>query len=238
MEPSLEHSIWFQDQAFAFIYLPKVACTSWKLFLWQASGELLPPGLEYRGVHDPSQLKLPYVGRMSIAQQETYLRKLAEGLITAVAVVREPRSRVLSAYLDKILLHKNPSSQFTQTVLPTIREIYGLKPDERPSFEQFLRWNQTHVNRSKWNPHWRPMVDLLGRPAALELWPMENMNGAVQSVNQHLGSKIKFPKRDALGPRLTHNSKTRIKQFYGPTELKLVEQMYSDDLQLHASLID
>ena len=82
------------------------------------------------------------------------------------------------------------------------------------------------------------MVDLLGTPAALELWPMEEMTAAVRRVNQYLGSNITFPQREALGPRLTHNSQTRIKQFYGPSELKLVEEMYSEDLELHASLTD
>ena len=237
MEPSLEHCIWFKDQAFAFIYLPKVACTSWKLFLWQASGQRLPPGLGYRGVHDPSQLALPYVERMPIAQQRTFLHELAAGQITAVSVVREPRSRVLSAFLDKILLHRNPLSHFNQKVLPAIQEMFGLRQDERPSFEQFLRWNQSQVDRSEWNPHWRPMVNLLGHPGLLELWPMDRMDQAILRVNQYFGREVTFPGREALGPRRTYNSQTKINQFYGPSESKLVEEMYSDDLQLHASLI-
>ena len=237
MQPSLEHCIWFRDQAFAFIYLPKVACTSWKLFLWQASGHILPPGLQYRDVHDASRLSLPYVGQMPTSQQQDFLKELAAQRIKAAAVIREPRSRVLSAYLDKILLHSNPQSKFSRTVLPAIQRVYALKPGQRPSFEQFLRWNQSHVDRRQWNPHWRPMVDLLGTPQGLELWPMERIDAAAQSVNRHLGSQVAFPQRQALGPRLTHNSQTKLDQFYGPSELTLVEEMYRDDLKLHAELV-
>ena len=237
MHPSLEHCIWFKDQAFAFIYLPKVACTSWKLFLWQASGNPLPPGLAYRDVHDASRLSLPYVGRMPAMQQQQFLQELEGQRINTVAVVREPRSRILSAYLDKILLHSNPQSKFSRTVLPAIQQLYGLQPNQRPSFEQFLRWNQEHLDRRHWNPHWRPMVDLLGTPPRLELWPMERIDAAVRSVNQLLGSEVTFPQRQALGPRLTHNSQAKLEQFYGPLELTLVEQMYRDDLELHAELV-
>ena len=126
MHPSLEHCIWFQEQEFAFIYLPKVACTSWKLYLWQASGHVLPPNLQYRDVHDPRQLALPYVDIMPTNMQRDFLKKLEQGQVMAMAVIREPRSRVLSAYLDKILLHSNPQSKFSRSVLPAIQNAFGL----------------------------------------------------------------------------------------------------------------
>lgn len=79
MQPSLEHSIWFQEQDFAFIYLPKVACTAWKLHLWQASGHAIAADLNYYDVHNPGRLALPYVAEMPKEQQQAYLHKLEKG---------------------------------------------------------------------------------------------------------------------------------------------------------------
>ena len=237
MHPSLEHSIWFQEQNFAFLYLPKVACTSWKLFLWQACGHAIPVNLEYRDVHNPLRLGLPYVGRMPKEQQQTFLHKLAHGQMTAMAVIRNPRVRVLRAYLDKILFHNNPKSIFSRSVLPAIQKTMGLTADQRPSFEQFLRWNQTQPDVVKWNDHWRPMVHLLGNPERLQLWPMEQLDSAVQAANRQFNCTLTFPHRQVLGPRQTYNSQTMLERYYGPLEQTLVNEMYRDDLQLHAALV-
>jgi len=237
MQPSLEHSIWFTDHQFAFIYLPKVACTGWKLFFWQASGHDIPSDLEYRDVHNPGRLTLPYVGRMPKDRQESYLRRLELGELTAMAVIRNPRSRVLSAYLDKILFHRNPHSIFSRKVLPAIQNFFGLMTTQRPSFEQFLRWNQAQAAAQHWNPHWRPMVHLLGNTNRLQLWPMEHLDSAVQAANRQLNCNLSFPKRQILGPRPTYNSHEQLERYYGPLEETLVDQMYRDDLELHAALV-
>ena len=237
MQPSLEHSIWFQEQNFAFIYLPKVACTAWKLHLWQASGHAIPADLNYHDVHNPSRLVLPYVAQMPREQQQTYVHKLEQGQLTAMAVIRDPRSRVLSAYLDKILFHSNPESKFSRSVLPAIQTSFGLMAEQRPSFEQFLRWNQAQPDAQHWNPHWRPMVHLLGSTDRLRLWPMEQLDSAVRAANRQFNCNLTFPKRQVLGPRQTYKSQTQLEQYYGPLEQTLVNEMYRDDLELHAALV-
>ena len=236
MQPSLEHCIWFQEQEFAFIYLPKVACTSWKLYLWQASGNVLPPNLQYRDVHDPRLLALPYVGNMPINRQRDFLNKLEQGQLMAMAVIREPRSRVLSAYLDKILLHSNPQSKFSRSVLPAIQSTFGLATEQRPSFEQFLSWNRAQPDVQHWNPHWRPMVHLLGSTERLQLWTMEAISSAVRAANKRFNCDLSFPHRQALGHRPTNNSQLQLEQFYGQQEKTLIKEMYWEDIQLHAAL--
>ena len=237
MQPSLEHSIWFNEQRFAFVYLPKVACTSWKLFLWQVSGQPLPPDLEYRQVHEVGRLPLPYVGGMEPAQQQQFLGALHSGDLLTIAVVRDPQSRVLSAYLHKILFHDNPVSQFSRSVLPAIQRFHGLKPTQRPSFEQFLQWNGSQPDSRVWNPHWRPMVHLLGPCQRLRLWPMERMEDAIQTVNERFGTNCPFPNRQALGPRVTYNSQDQLTRYVGAKEQTLLQELYRDDLTLHAELV-
>ena len=182
IQPSLQHSIWFQEQNFAFNYLLKVACTAWKLHLWQVSGHVIPADLNYHDVHNPGRLVLPYVAQMPKEQQLAYLHKLEEGPLTAMAVILDPRSRVLSAYLDKILFHSNPESKFSRSVLPAIQTSFGLAAEQPPSFEQFLCWNQAQPHAQQWNPHWRPMVHLMGSTERLQFWPMEQLDSAVRAA--------------------------------------------------------
>jgi len=153
-----------------------------------------------------------------------------------MAVIREPKSRVLSAYLDKILLHSNPQSKFSRRVLPSIQKAFGLRNDQRPSFEQFLQWNQSQTDIRQWNPHWRPMVHLLGSTNHLKLWTMKQINSAIQVANKKFDCDLTFPQKDALGPRPTNNSQLRLDQFYGHQEKRLVEEMYAADITLHAAL--
>jgi len=237
MQPSLEHSIWYEAQDFAFIYLPKVACTAWKLFLWQASGHAIPADLQYKDVHNPNCLVLPYVGQMPKERQQVYLQKLDQGQLTAMAVIRNPFSRILSAYLDKILYHENPRSQLSLSALPATQNSFGLTSDQRPSFEQFLRWIKAQPDTQQWNSHWRPMVQFLGNTKRLQLWPMEQLDKAVHAANTQFSCNLSFPHRQILGPRQTYNSQTQFERYYGPLEQTLVNEMYRDDLELHAALV-
>ena len=71
---------------------------------------------------------------------------------------------VLSAYLDKILFHKNPESSFSKIILPEIREYHNLNNEQRPSFHNFLSWNK-YISIEKglmMNDHWQPMSEILG----------------------------------------------------------------------------
>ena len=46
--PSPDHSIWLRSQAAVFVYLPKVACTSWKLHLAAALGVQAHQEISYK----------------------------------------------------------------------------------------------------------------------------------------------------------------------------------------------
>ena len=64
-----------------------MACTAWKLHLWQVSGHAIPADLNYHDVHNPGRLVLPYVAQMPKEQQLAFLHKLEEGPLTAMAVI-------------------------------------------------------------------------------------------------------------------------------------------------------
>ena len=66
---------------------------------------------------------------------------------------------------------------------------------------------------------------------------MEQMSTAVTVAGRHLGRQLPFPTAQALGPRPTNNSQWQMERFYGPQEQKLVQEMYGEDIELHAALV-
>lgn len=237
--PSLGHTIWLRQQQAAFVYLPKVACTSWKLYLWQALGHQLPDGFDYRRVHDPTTLPLPYVASLPAERQAEFMAGMANGSIASYAVVREPRARILSAYLDKIRHHANPDSFFSREVIPAIQSAAGLAPEQRPSFADFLSWIGSQPHADSLNDHWRPMTQLLGCSEAgaySRLWRMQEMEQAISFFAELLDCRLPFPSRQQLGERRTYDSQTKIANHFGEREQRLFQQLYAADLQLYAQL--
>jgi hypothetical protein len=235
-DPSPIHTIWLRDHKAAFVYLPKVACTSWKLYLWQALGHALPSGFDYRHVHDTATLPLPYVTTLPTHSQLSFREDLSHGTIATYAVIREPKARILSAYLDKIEHHANPRSYFSTVVIPEIQHAAGLDAATRPSFASFLAWIADQPDRHALNDHWRPMTSILGTTEAstyTRLWTMERMDQAIALFATLLETSIPFPGRQHLGARRTYDSQTRLNAYYGPTECDLFDQIYAQDVLLH-----
>lgn len=239
--PSAEHTIWIERHALAFVYIPKVACTSWKLFFYQYLYGGLPAGLAYSQVHDAEKLPLPYVSILNSTQYATYQHAVANHGATFFSVIRDPIQRVLSAFLDKILYHTNTRSFFSECVIPEIFAHHSLSNVKKPTFLQFLQWltesESSHVD----NDHWRPMTRILaGFPESTkcELWPMTKMHLAVDAVNQHLGSSIVFPSRESLGPRTSTRSDQLISHFFCSDSRRLFESYYRSDLELYHRVLD
>jgi hypothetical protein len=243
--PSLDHTIWIESHDLAFVYLPKVACTSWKLFFAKSLDPHSRAPDNYADVHRPAVLPLPYAGGMPPIAQARFREGVKQGSIRLLAVIREPRERILSAYLDKILLHENPDSFFSREVIPAINRHHNLEAGRLPDLEQFLRWlREAPTSTVTNNDHWRPMSALLGLTdeaitagmPGWTLWTMEEMGTAVAHLQQLLGHSIPFPRRQALGPRPTTSSAERMASMFTPSLEPLFEELYGTDLRLMAAL--
>lgn len=239
--PSLNHTIWLEPQGAAFIYLPKVACTSWKLFLGQALGLATPTN--YADVHAAAHLPLPYVSSYPEVDQRRFQALVDRGELELIAVLREPCERILSAYLDKLAYHRNPNSYFSRAVLPAVRAHAGISEGEIPSFCQFLRWIASGSSEHTCNDHWLPMSTLLGLDAPPEstqrwqLWPMAQMQQAAAHVNQLLGANVAFPGAQALGSRPSSGSAEHVAgTIQEPAVQELLLSLYGQDLTLFQSL--
>jgi len=237
--PCAEHTIWLREQKAAFVYIPKVACTSWKLFLARALQLPLPNPLPLAAVHDREQVPLPYLSRMGTGEKARFRIELIAGEITLMAVIRNPRERILSAYLDKVWLHRNPKSYFSLVVLPQLQIDLQLNGLKRPSFLQFLQWLDLGRSSSCSNDHWLPQRRLIGDgetlPAA-QLWPMEHMGEAVAAMQRVIGTSQPFPGREDLAPRKSSGSGSRIQEVFTDEVESQFRQIYADDIDLYRYL--
>ena len=243
--PSLQHCIWMEEIGSAFIYIPKTACTSWKLFLWQLNGNTLSSEISYSNVHNENTIKLPYVYKMNRNRQEEFVNELNKGKISVCSVVREPYSRVLSGYLDKILKHKNPNSSFSRLIIPEIKRYHDLEDSTAPTFLQFLQWNHEKKGKELLNDHWRPATELLGLHENndyldnenVKLWPMTKMNEAADWFKTRFKANIDFPSSQELGTRKTNTSEEQIDRYFGDQEKVVFESIYKQDLSLYQSIM-
>jgi len=242
--PSLSHTIWLEPHQAAFVYLPKVACTSWKLFFARALALPFSEDLSYGQVHAHDCLPLPYVASMPNEDKQRFLAQLAAAEIQLYAVVRDPRQRILSAYLDKIALHRNPDSFFSRQVLPAIQVHARLAASQRPSFEQFLGWLASSPTPLTQNDHWLPMVNLLGlvgpeplpATAYARFWSMEDLIGAADHFRTLLAVQESFPGSEALGPRPSTGSAQLVSSQFVPAVDVLFDPLFGLDLKLYRSL--
>lgn len=231
--PDLNHCIWLEEKKFAFVFVPKVACTSWKIFLHQAIGRSMPADMDYKKVHNRNELKLPYVGSMSERMKIEFKQKLKSGEIRCHAMIRDPYARVLSAYLDKILNHKKLSSKFSRLIIPDIQRKFHKKSWIKPTFNEFLAWCDVQGDPSSWNTHWRPMSKIVGNLRQTKIWTIEQTQIAVKNINKIIERNVEFPSSSYLGDRIVYKSDKRIEEYYGETERKLVDRMYCEDLKLY-----
>lgn len=88
--------------------------------------------------------------------QAARARYLTSGGIRRIGVVRDPYSRVLSAYLNKIAPRVRP-------IYDILLDRHSLPPETRLDFRQFLRL-ESGSPPVQMNPHWRPQHYLLCSP--------------------------------------------------------------------------
>jgi len=246
LNPSIDHCIWIKEKGIAFIFIPKVACTSWKLYLYQLMGNKITDSITYKNVHNINSLSLPYVKAMDVVEQNEFKHALENNELRVCGMIREPKARVLSGYLDKVLHHSNPKSSFSKVVIPAIQRQQGISDGRRPTFKEFLDWNihTEQTNKQKINDHWRPMCHLLGigdvsiiSKDQIKLWDLSQLDIAVKWFNEIFGRELIFPKSQQLGPRQTNKSESKISDYYGREETEKWCMLYERDAILHKKVI-
>jgi hypothetical protein len=134
--------IYNQDRGFVFAYVPKAACTNWKSLLRYMEGH--EDWLDNKLAHDKVNGGLRY---LDLKSQDAVLLKRPD--ISKYTMVREPYSRILSAYINKVeerlpLKTEGPDEDYFYKVVRDIekfrKESLDVKTYPEINFEVFLLW--------------------------------------------------------------------------------------------------
>lgn len=157
-----------------FFTLPKVACTEWKLlFRKMMHLPTWPDTVPLQKLHDPSYNELLYI--------HNYTKKEATNMLiseewTKAVIVREPKERVLSAFLNKFVeepqffLNKCCQAHF----FPSKEEQLVCR--EKKTLGEFTYFLKRTLDCP--NPHWTPQTEAID----LKWWNQMDFVGYMHSV--------------------------------------------------------
>lgn len=193
--------------------VPKVACTSIKhMFFEFENGRPFTPYIangQNRNIHNAV-----YKGLF----REKYPEKRIANS-HRVALVRDPISRFLSAYSNRVVFHKELSRDKAGPKLKAL----GLTPN--PELDQFIDqlddYCQAHGSILH---HTRPMVDFLGKDPAYfsRLYAFSELSQFVSDMSEHLKTELTLGHKQSGGPKLSRD-------LLSAAQLQKLEARYKDD---------
>jgi hypothetical protein len=206
--------------------VPKVGCTVLKQLARRIAGQR-DWLREDEGIHSPQTSGLRYLNH--------YPLKKANDMMTSkewtrLILTRDPKERVLSAFLDKAV--GNKGVYVRDHCCPETRDCI---PN---TFKQFLT-----LITSCDDPHWRPQTYRMES----EYWPFVNFVGRLETAAQHVkvllqrvGAWDEYGKTgwgiygntsifESSAVRHTTGSSSRLQDYYTPSLESKVEQLYRND---------
>jgi chondroitin 4-sulfotransferase 11/chondroitin 4-sulfotransferase 13/dermatan 4-sulfotransferase 1 len=225
-----ENFIFLADKKALFVYVPKVACTNWKCVMRYLSG--YEDYLDAQLAHDRERGGLTYLSDLETADEI-----VRDPTINKYTFVRNPYTRVLSAYLNKIrpfegtaspLGHKDHFKKVYQAVED--HRLESLTAETEPSLYSFLHWlaHSGHVFTE--NEHWAPQTKILQLPVDRYdfVGRFENIRTDAKRLLKELDCDIDFPSQKDIRFPPTEASR-QIQQYFGRREKMLTEAIYSED---------
>ena len=138
----------------------------------------------------------------------------------AFSVVRNPFTRILSAYLDQICRKGILRNQFLLQ--------HGLAPDVELSFTEFLRLLDD--KSAIFDQHWRPQVEnlCLGHVPVHEIYYLENFAETAPGLSDRLGIEI----GQTLRQNHATNASDKVAGHLTDEALEIIRQLYRDDFRI------
>jgi len=145
-----------------FFTFPKVACSEWKRMFMRMNGN--PNWCRIRGfnAHDPKNNKIPILADYPV---EIATAMMTSPAWTRAAIVREPKERVLSAFLDKAIKEeyfvrrcckKLPTDEYKEECVQSHKNfesfLYYIKSFPKECFDVHWEPQSTKVD-AKWWPY-------------------------------------------------------------------------------------
>lgn len=234
--PVYRNFILDEQRGFIFAYVPKVACTNWKAVMRYLAGHA--DWLDSKLAHDKQNGGLHYID-LKGPEREI----LADPGIPKYACVRDPYSRSLSAYLNKVeqrLASDNsqrPDDHF-DAIARTIDEfrVTSLDPDAYPviDFEVFLRWLREGKSHYRHDEHWARQTSLLrfGEVEYDYLGRFERLDEDGPAILSLMGADVGFPtqKDVKFSPQGTGE---KLQAYLTPPCRSLIEELYASDFEAY-----
>lgn len=221
-----------KDRGIIFAYLPKVACTNWKCLLRHAQGK--KDWLDTSLAHDRKRSGFTYLSAEEV--REVVAGHPETRLIT---MVRDPYSRALSGYLNKIESridgnHRSNVDDFWNKVYQDIDRFRSKRMNTsiypKVNFEVFLIWVRDSQSPFAKDEHWAPQSRILSLPISEFdcIGRFENMKSDAAELLKIIGLTESFPTQDDVKFAPT-SSNNKIETYYNDACVSLVNEIFSDD---------
>lgn len=230
----LENFIYVRERAFVFAYVPKVACTNWKSVFRHLQGA--PDYLDARLAHDRVTGGLVYLNAMAYPEAQALLHGPS---VSRYTVVRNPYSRALSAYLNKIQPYAEDGQPAREGDYfhSVFAQIDTWRQRQRPqvravSFELFLDWIVSSSHEMTRDEHWLPQVDIID-PEKVKydfIGRFENLEIDAALLLTRMGCDISFPTREAIKFPSSGTAK-RLMQYLDRDTMTAIEEIYAKDFR-------
>lgn len=233
-ERNYDNFIYFPHLDAVFCFVPKVACTGWKMAARRLMGE--QDWENPRLAHDRKRCGLRFLS----AQRNADLNSIQNSSLR-LGMVRNPYSRLLSAYLDKVerrldnaLLDLSPDGDYWWQVVHAIErfrcdELQG--KSRSITFKIFLQWLQQSNHEAVNNNHWAPQAKLTGM--GLVDWTVlghfESLHLDAPRIFELLGASFSFPSNTQ---RHRTNASKKLHTYYSSDSVALVNELFSEDFKL------
>ncbi|MDJ0632812.1 MAG: sulfotransferase family protein [Xenococcaceae cyanobacterium MO_188.B29] len=218
------------QNSYIYFEVPKVACSTTKLTLQKLEAKtagLASPSQEMSIIHNKKKSLLLSPSDIGI---DKFCKMLNDSYVFKFGFVRNPYTRILSAFLSKMKWKEGPYRK-------KIAHILNVDIKSNITFKQFV-YAVSRQSEFEMDPHWRPQTTQLFRNLITYdfIGFFENFEQDLQEALKHIAlnkdNKNHLSNRDTerinmKGRKTSANNK--IESFYAPEIQSLVKDIYQND---------
>lgn len=227
------HTYFFPNIRAVFTGIPKSGCSNWIEFLLRAEGALhqkIDPTEVYK-IH--TTFSEPYRMFQEVADRANSAEK--RGHVFSFAVVRNPWTRLVSGYRDKLSAEVTQGYSFDNLARKIVQKMNKIdnitNRSEHPSFNQYLRWIVLQDDLQ--NDHFTPQHLTLCFPSVRYdyILPLEHSPALARTIVEELqlnttGGVLGPYNKQSSDPRL-QSTTLLARKWFSEQEPQLIEQLYA-----------
>lgn len=228
----LTNFIYSKKAGIVFAYVPKVACTNWKCILRYLDGHV--DYLDPKIAHDRNRSGLAYLSSLPNAAE-----LLSDPDVPKLTCVRNPYTRALSAYLNKVkrFAFDNASPECDPYFHMIYQKMDAFQKSTHPdlpgvTFGCFLDWLESSGDPLVENEHWVPQTSIIGKGEVkfAYIGRIESIEIDAPILLQRMGCDIAFPSQKAVSFPPTHAGNL-LQNYYLDEERERVRRIYAADFE-------